>query len=100
MIGNLTEGIELVERHIVVLNHVVAQEPIGIVLLSAETGYPSHKIRASLRTLEENGLIEPTSSGAVTTEKTGEFFSTVDSQLDGHIHRFEELKIHSKISIN
>ena len=46
---------------------VIENEPIGIVKMSNETGYPHHKVRYSLRVLEEENLIEPSSQGAITT---------------------------------
>ena len=51
----------MLERHLQVLRMVIENEPIGIVKMSNETGYPHHKVRYSLRVLEEENLIEPSS---------------------------------------
>jgi len=41
---------------------------MGIAEFSEIAGYPKHKIRYSLQVLEQEGLIEPSTQGAVTTE--------------------------------
>ncbi|MFC7028454.1 hypothetical protein ACFQH8_15515 [Halomicroarcula sp. GCM10025710] len=73
MIDRLEKEVDMLERHLQVLRMVIENEPIGIVKMSNETGYPHHKVRYSLRVLEEENLIEPSSQGAITTEQTGEF---------------------------
>ena len=72
----------MLERHLQVLRMVIENEPIGIVKMSNETGYPHHKVRYSLRVLEEENLIEPSSQGAITTERTAEFVDELDDKLD------------------
>jgi predicted transcriptional regulator len=59
MIESLEDEVEMLERHLEVLTLVIEGEPIGIMKLSNETGYPHHKVRYSLRVLEEETLIEP-----------------------------------------
>ena len=59
MIDRLEKEVDMLERHLQVLKMVIENEPIGIVKMSNETGYPHHKVRYSLRVLEEENLIEP-----------------------------------------
>ena len=60
-------NINLVNRHITVLKSLQRKQPMGINELSEIAGYPKHKIRYSLQVLEQEGLIEPSVQGAVTT---------------------------------
>ena len=92
MISELDEEIELVNRHVRIFELICNREPIGIVKLSEVTGYPKHKVRYSLRVLEEEGLVEPTPQGATRTEKTPEFLSSQCDQLDDLVDRLESLR--------
>ncbi len=83
----------MLERHLQVLKMVIESEPIGIVKMSNETGYPHHKVRYSLRVLEEENLIEPSSQGAITTERTQEFVEELDGKLDEIGEKLDEMKI-------
>ncbi len=85
----------MLERHLQVLKMVIENEPIGIVKMSNETGYPHHKVRYSLRVLEEENLIEPSSQGAITTEDTAGFVEDLDGKIDDIIGKLEEMKIDS-----
>ncbi len=83
----------MLERHLQVLRMVIENEPIGIVKMSNETGYPHHKVRYSLRVLEEEDLIEPSSQGAITTDHTADFVSELDDKVDDIIDKLEGMKI-------
>ena len=83
----------MLERHLQVLRMVIENEPIGIVKMSNETGYPHHKVRYSLRVLEEENLIEPSSQGAISTERTSEFVADLDGKVDEIIAKLETMKI-------
>ncbi|WEL17562.1 Putative transcriptional regulator [Halorhabdus sp. SVX81] len=83
----------MLERHLQVLRMVIENEPIGIVKMSNETGYPHHKVRYSLRVLEEENLIEPSSQGAITTDHTHEFVDDLDNKVDQTIEKLEGMKI-------
>jgi len=61
-------NLDLVNRPITMLKILQRKQPIGITELSEIAGYPKHKIRYSLQVLEQEGLIEPSIQGAVTTE--------------------------------
>ncbi|ACV48287.1 conserved hypothetical protein [Halomicrobium mukohataei DSM 12286] len=89
----------MLERHLQVLRMVIENEPIGIVKMSNETGYPHHKVRYSLRVLEEENLIEPSSQGAITTEQTSEFVDDLDEKVDEIIDKLEGMKIEDAAEI-
>jgi predicted transcriptional regulator len=93
MIDRLEKEVDMLERHLQVLRMVIENEPIGIVKMSNETGYPHHKVRYSLRVLEEENLIEPSSQGAITTERTHEFVDELDGKVDEIIDKMESMKI-------
>ena len=93
MIDRLEKEVDMLERHLQVLKMVIRNEPIGIVKMSNETGYPHHKVRYSLRVLEEENLIEPSSQGAITTDATEQFVEDLDDKLDDTIGKLNEMKI-------
>ncbi|RLM63382.1 hypothetical protein [Halorubrum sp. Atlit-26R] len=93
MIDRLEKESEMLERHLQVLRMVIGNEPIGIVKMSNETGYPHHKVRYSLRVLEEENLIEPSSQGAITTERTSEFVEELDDKLDEIVTKIDSMRI-------
>jgi len=93
MIDRLEKEVDMLERHLQVLQMVIENEPIGIVKMSNETGYPHHKVRYSLRVLEEENLIEPSSQGAITTEDTHDFVDDLDGKIDHIIDKLDGMKI-------
>ena len=60
---------DILNRHVNVLKTLQENQPMGIIKLSELTGYPQHMVRYSLRILEQDGLIEPSPQGAVTTDE-------------------------------
>ncbi|HNX08856.1 MAG TPA: winged helix-turn-helix transcriptional regulator [Methanothrix sp.] len=96
MISILTEKVsgelEMLERHLLILKQVVENEPIGILKLAEETQIPSHKVRYSLRVLEQEGLIRASAPGAVTTEETRLFLKDLDRMIEDLARRAEDLK--------
>ena len=99
MIDRLEKEVDMLERHLQVLKMVIDNEPIGIVKMSNETGYPHHKVRYSLRVLEEENLIEPSSQGAITTERTEEFVDELDEKLDDIVQKLQSMKIEDAAEI-
>jgi predicted transcriptional regulator len=95
MIDRLEKEVDMLERHLQVLRMVIENEPIGIVKMSNETGYPHHKVRYSLRVLEEENLIEPSSQGAITTDHTAEFVDDLDEKLDDTVDKLRDMRIES-----
>ena len=77
----LQTELEIMQRHVVMLQTIKANEPIGIIRLAELLRHPQHKIRYSLRILEQEGLIRPSPEGAVTTEKVKEFLPQLESVL-------------------
>ncbi|MHC1687414.1 MAG: winged helix-turn-helix transcriptional regulator [Methanothrix sp.] len=96
MITILTEKVsgelEMLQRHLVILKQVVENEPIGILKLAEETKIPSHKVRYSLRVLEQEGLIKASAPGAVTTGNTRPFLRELDAMIEDLAKRAEDLK--------
>ncbi len=84
--------VELLSRHVQLLNVVRHEGPIGIVRLSAITGLPQHKVRYSLRILQEEDYIEPTTKGAAATPRTEQFLGHVAEILDAATTDLEALK--------
>jgi predicted transcriptional regulator len=83
--------LEMLQRHLVILKQVVENEPIGILKLAEETKIPSHKVRYSLRVLEQEGLIRATAPGAVTTNQTISFLRELDSMIEDLSKKAEDL---------
>lgn len=59
--------LDILKRHVHVLKILQKNEPAGIIKLSELSKHPQHMVRYSLRILEQEGLIEPSPQGAVTT---------------------------------
>jgi predicted transcriptional regulator len=84
--------LELTERHLIVLRKVIEEGPIGILKLSDETGMPTHKVRYSLRVLEQEHLIRPSSHGAVAGENTEKFLEDFDGQISAIIAKASHIQ--------
>jgi predicted transcriptional regulator len=80
--SKLESEMELLERHVTMLKSIMEHEPIGIIRLSELLNVPQHKVRYSLRILEQEGLIAPSPEGAVTTDKLQPFFQELKSILN------------------
>ena len=74
--------VKLLGRHVQMLKAISENEPIGIIRLSEMMDVPQHKVRYSLRILEQEGLIKPSPEGAVTTEKLEGFLDYLKGVLD------------------
>ena len=69
VLTNVVESeLDIIKRHVMVLKTLQENEPAGIIKLSELTDHPQHMVRYSLRILEQEGLIEPSPQGAVTTD--------------------------------
>ena len=84
--------LDLLSRHIDVLKTVQKEGPIGIIRLSQVTGQPQHMIRYSLRTLEKEGVIQPSASGAIVTDKVHDTLGTLEQSIDEIITQMDSLK--------
>ncbi|WP_436930428.1 winged helix-turn-helix transcriptional regulator [Halosimplex halobium] len=92
MVERLTKQVEKEERDLQILEAVIESGPIGIVRLAEETDVPEHKVRYSLRMLEDDGLIEPTPNGAIPADGLGERVDEMNDGIDDLVARLEDLK--------
>ena len=84
-------ALKMPQQHLVILKQVVDNERIGILQPAEETKIPSHKVRYSLRVLEQEGLIKASAPGAVTTGETQSFLKELDSMIENLAKRTEDL---------
>ena len=84
--------LEILKRHIFVLKTLQDKQPMGIIKLSELTKYPQHMVRYSLRILEQDGLIEPSPQGAVTTGEVKNTMSLLKKTLQNISKSADELK--------
>lgn len=92
MIDRVKKETEMMRRHMKVLNTVDKNGPVGIVKLSDKTGFPRHKVRYSLKVLEQEELIEPTNKGARATENAKHFKQNLDDDVDKLIETLKDFK--------
>ena len=90
--GKMEPWLELLQRHAEILKAVKDPEPLGIIRLSEITGHPQHKVRYSLRILEQEGLIEPSAQGAVTTAHINDFIPHLRNILNMMTETVAELR--------
>jgi predicted transcriptional regulator len=79
--GVIETELEILKRHIHMLKVLQENQPMGIIKLSELTKYPQHMVRYSLRILEQDGLIEPSAHGAVTTDKVAKTITLLKKTL-------------------
>ena len=91
-VERLKGEIEVVERHLKILDIILQEGPIGIIKLSEKTKLPPHKVRYSLRVLENDGLIKPSANGAMTTEKTEEFINNFRNIMNNITKKMQSLE--------
>jgi predicted transcriptional regulator len=91
MLDKLSGEVELLERHLTVMRAVINHGPIGIMKLTEELGLPQHRIRYSLRVLEQMQYIKATPSGAMPTRKACQMLENFDVELAGLIAQLEAL---------
>jgi len=92
LFDQVNKELELSQRHLEVLKVVVERGPIGILKLAEETGMPTHKVRYSLRVLEQEQLIKPSSHGAIAGDGVKDFLSGFEKNINELIIRAEEVK--------
>ena len=92
MIEKLVDELELLERHILMLKITKENQPVGIIRLSEILDIPKHKVRYSLRLLEKEGLISPSTEGARVTDRYDEYMKDVGSKLDDIVKMVERLR--------
>jgi len=92
MIEKVKSEIELMQRHIEVLRTVVLHQPIGIMKLSELLDLPFHRIRYSLRVLEQMGYIQASSAGAVATSQAQDLLANLDDEIEAMMELLEAMK--------
>ena len=90
--SKIESEVKLLQRHVAMLKAIMENQPIGIIRLSELLNFPQHKVRYSLRILEQEGLIKPSPEGAVTTDKLEEFLDYLKSVLDSMSSTVQELR--------
>ncbi|AUG48572.1 hypothetical protein BVU17_13945 [Haloarcula taiwanensis] len=88
----LEDQVEKEGRDLSILEAVIENGPIGIVRLAEETGVPKHKVRYSLRMLEDDELIEPTPQGAIPVDNIDERVATINDGIDRLIEQLDGLR--------
>ncbi len=77
----MVRDLDLLRRHVSLLQTVEQEQPIGIIRLSELLGYPQHKVRYTLRVLEQEGLVRPSQEGARATGRANGFRGKLKSLL-------------------
>ena len=90
--SNIEFELDLLQRHMTMLKAIIENEPVGIIRLSEMLDCPQHKVRYSLRILEQEGLIKPSLEGAVTTDKINDFLTRLSGTLDGISKSVKEIE--------
>ncbi len=83
--------LDILKRHVHILKTLKENQPMGIIKLSELTGYPQHMVRYSLRILEQDGLIEPSPQGAVTTEDVNKTMQLLKKTLENFSNTAKEI---------
>ncbi|MCK8518853.1 hypothetical protein [Methanoculleus sp. 7T] len=92
MLAKLKSEIELVSRHLEVIRAVVEYQPIGIMKLSDILDLPYHRVRYSLRILEQEGYIRASPAGAVATPLAADLLDGLEGQVDDLIDLLQTIK--------
>ncbi len=87
----LETELDILKRHVDVLKTLRENQPMGIIKLSELTGYPQHMVRYSLRILEQDGLIEPSPQGAITTQEVDKTMNLLKKTLKDMSATAEEI---------
>lgn len=91
-VGSVSEDMELLERHISILKTVKGNQPVGLIRLSEMTGIPKHRVRYSLKLLEQQGIIIATPDGAMVSDKYDGFMREIADYIDELSVKVEELR--------
>ncbi len=92
LFDQVNRELDITMRHLEVLKAVIERGPIGILKLAEETGMPTHKVRYSLRVLEQEQLIKPSSYGAIKGSSVESFIADFEKDVDELIAKAELIK--------
>jgi len=92
LIEKLDGEVEMLERHVKLIATLKEHQPIGIIRLAEILELPQHKVRYSLRILEQDGIINPSAEGAVLTERNEEFGQELADFLEVLERRVESIR--------
>ncbi|HJJ47877.1 MAG TPA: hypothetical protein O0X39_02625 [Methanocorpusculum sp.] len=93
MLEKISGEVDLLERHLAVMRVVAKQGPIGIMKLTEELHQSQHRIRYSLRILEEMQYLKATRAGAVATPRAFEMLEHFNTDLDVLIEKLSQLRM-------
>ena len=91
VLKKLNQKSEIALRHLQVMKVVWENQPIGIFKLAEIMKVPRHKIRYSLRVLEQSGIIQPTQYGAIIREESLKLVENMKKDLKSALKRIEEM---------
>ena len=92
LVDRIASELDLLARNVDILERLSGNPPMGIIRLSEALHLPIHKVRYSLHLLEREGVIQPSADGAVVTDKSKEFWATLDQSLDRMTSLIQHLK--------
>lgn len=92
MDDRLQKQVEKEQRDLTILQEVIADGPIGIVKLAERTDLPEHKVRYSLRMLENDGFIDPTPNGATPADGIDDRLERINDGIDDLVGRLEDVR--------
>jgi predicted transcriptional regulator len=95
-IDRLSEQVDKEGRDLEVLETVIERGPIGIDRIAEETGIDEHKVRYSLRMLENDGLVDPTPDGAVPADDVAASVRAMNEGIDDLIERLQSVREEAK----
>lgn len=91
-VDSLNEDLELLERHISILMTVRDNQPVGLIRLSEMTGIPKHRVRYSLKIMEQQGIIVATPEGAVVSDGYDGFMASMAASVERLADKVCELR--------
>ena len=91
----LTTGLRketgLLKRHVRIMR-LLLHEPMGILRLSHATNLPMHQVRYSLRIMQLNDMLAPSTKGAVLSKKGRKVLGSLGNDVDAVIKDLRSLQ--------